>query len=164
MKRIFVISDTHLSRFTEFPTTLLAEAENSDLIIHAGDFCNSHVLHGLRNINKVIAVQGNMDEPELKDALPIKERFDIEGVQIGLTHGYGSPNKVVDNIKDMLTNVDILIFGHSHLPYNENRNGCILFNPGSCTEPRAAIIPTYGIINVENGLAKPQINQLNEVE
>lgn len=162
MKRILVISDTHLSNFSEFPNSLIAIAEDTDLIIHAGDICNLDVLNGLRKIKTVIAVQGNMDDSSIRDVLNIAERFEIDGVKFGLTHGHGSPRSVADNIIDSYSDVDVLIYGHSHIPCNEKRYGCLLFNPGSATDPRSAIIRTYGIIEVENGSVKLFIHELIE--
>ena len=162
MTRILVISDTHLNSFDQLPKAIIIEAEKSDMIVHAGDFCSLDVLQGLRNIKNVIAVQGNMDEPDLKDMLPRTESFDLDGVQFGLIHGYGSPNSVVDNIKDIFSDVEVLIFGHSHIPYSEELAGKLLFNPGSSTDPRSAVIPSYGIITVENGELKSQIFRLEE--
>lgn len=162
MKRILVISDTHLSKFDDLPDALIDIAKNSDLIIHAGDICNLDVLEGLRKIKDVIAVQGNMDDSSIRGILPLSENFEIDGAKFGLTHGYGSPGSVPDNIVNSFGDVDVLIFGHSHLPFNEKRNSCRLFNPGSATDPRSAIIPTYGIIEVDNGAVKLFINELND--
>jgi putative phosphoesterase len=162
VKRILVISDTHITKLDEFPSALIKIAEKSDLVVHAGDFCSFDVLDGLRKINDVIAVQGNMDDSSIRDVLSLTEDFEIDGVKFGLTHGYGSPGSVAENVVNSFSDVDVLIFGHSHLPYNEKRYGCLLFNPGSATDPRSAIIPTYGIIEVKNGAVELFIHELIE--
>ena len=47
---------------------------------------------------------------------------------------------------------DIVVFGHSHIPWNEEGvDGQVLFNPGSPTERRRQPRCTYGVLDLENG-------------
>jgi predicted phosphodiesterase len=50
-----------------------------------------------------------------------------------------------------------VVFGHSHVPYNQVQRGVLLFNPGSPTERRRQPRPSYGFLSIENGLVHGQI-------
>ncbi len=128
--RIGVISDTHMRTFTEMPASILTALTKVDLIVHAGDFTERAVLEGLRTLGKVKAVSGNMDSSELKGILPRKELFVVNHRKIGLTHGSGGPWGIANRIRDMFSEVDIIIYGHSHEAKNQSIRGSLLFNPG----------------------------------
>ena len=58
---------------------------------------------------------------------------------MGLTHGSGSPWGIAGRVRKMFGAADIIIFGHSHQPYNQLMDGCLLFNPG-CARNSCGII------------------------
>ena len=128
--KIGAISDTHATSFTQLPDRILRTLAEVDLIIHTGDFVSRDVLDGLKQLGEVKAVQGNMDSGELKRILPEKEILEIEGIRIGLIHGWGSPYGLDERVGGMFDNVDIIVYGHSHNPQNEVKNGVLFFNPG----------------------------------
>jgi len=128
--RIVVISDTHISTLSEMPAPILTALAKVDLIVHAGDFTERALLEGLRTLGKVKAVYGNMDSSELKEMLPRKELFVVNGRTIGLTHGSGAPWGIAGRIRDMFPEVDIIIYGPSHQATNQFLRGSRLFNPG----------------------------------
>ena len=128
--KIGAISDTHAASLAEVPNRILRTLAEVDLIIHTGDFVSRDVLDGLKQLGEVKAVQGNMDSEELKRILPEKEILEIEGKRIGLIHGWGSPYGLDERVGEMFDNVDIIVYGHSHNPQNEVKNGILFFNPG----------------------------------
>ena len=128
--RIVVISDTHISTLSEMPAPILTALAKVDLIVHAGDFTERAVLEGLKTLGEVKAVSGNMDSSELKEMLPQKELFVVNRRKIGLTHGSGGPWGIADRIRDMFSEVDIIIYGHSHEAKHQSIRGSLLFNPG----------------------------------
>ncbi|MFC1938655.1 metallophosphoesterase family protein [Chloroflexota bacterium] len=132
--RIGVISDTHVRTFSELPVPILTVLAKVDIIVHAGDFTERAVLEGLRTLGEVKAVSGNMDSSELKEMLPRKELFVVNGRKIGLTHGSGAPWRIADRIRDCFQNVDIIIYGHSHQATNQFLRGSRLFNPGQARD------------------------------
>lgn len=155
--KIGVISDTHIpDRIDKIPQEILRDFEDVDMIIHAGDFVEIRVLNKLKAIcSNVKAVWGNMDHREIKQLLPEKEVFKVGKHKIGLMHGYGAPNTLIETILSSFKNdsVDLVIFGHSHSAFNETKNGILLFNPGSPTEG------SYGIIEI-NDTITPRIIKL----
>lgn len=135
MVRIGVISDTHLNfpddKFKRFVSKTF---ENVDFLLHAGDITSINVYDFLRNFN-LKAVLGNMDDFELASILPKKLTFEAMGKKIGLIHGRGSPYGIEDLVLGEFSGVDLIIFGHSHVPKVEKRGDVFLFNPGSYRKP-----------------------------
>ena len=140
--KIGVISDTHAQNIDDIPSSLIDELEKLDLVIHAGDITERDVLEGLREIGEVKAVHGNMDSNELKRMLPDRRTLDIEGKQIGVCHGSGGPWGIAERVRSLFGEVDVIIFGHSHLPCNEYIRGTLMFNPGRTRD-------SFGILTIE---------------
>ena len=140
--KVGVIADTHAQTIEEIPWSIMNALEDVDLIIHAGDFTDRAVLEGLREIGEVKAVYGNMDTGELKRMLPDKRIIDVAGKQIGLFHGSGGPWGIAERVRPLFGEVDIIIFGHSHLSCNEYIRGTLMFNPGRARD-------SFGIVTIE---------------
>ena len=152
--KIGVISDTHIpERADQIPEIILESFKDVDMIIHAGDLVDLEVLDQLKKVcPNVKAVCGNMDPEELCKKLPKCDIFKIGKFNIGLMHGWGNPNNLLDSLSEYFKNkkVDLVIFGHSHSPTNEIKNGTIFFNPGSPTDKIFAPYNSYGIIEIND--------------
>ena len=140
--KIGVLADTHVKSFEDIPKKIIDSLSTVDLIIHAGDFTTMEVLNGLRKLGKAKAVQGNMDSAELQSTLPIREIIEVGKKRIGITHGSGSPWKMENRLRTMFTQVDIIIYGHSHESQNKVIEGTLFFNPGKATK-------SFGILTIE---------------
>ena len=153
MKRILVISDTHIpERAQKLPPRFVNQISPDDIIVHAGDFTNLEVLRELQKLGKVYAVWGNMDEGRVKKALPEIETFQVEGTKIGIYHGYGAPDNLEKKVYDKVNrNLDVIVFGHSHTPYNQKLENCLMFNPGSLSGNKNTGLPSYGTLNIDQG-------------
>jgi len=158
--RIGVLSDTH-SR--DLPKQMIEDFKKTDLIIHAGDFCSNNALDTLKKIKDVKGVCGNMDEASIRVALPRSQVIQCGSYAIGIFHGEGHPNQLLDSIKQEFVNkkVDAIVFGHSHHPMNEMIDGILFFNPGSPTDTVFAPYRSYGILEVD-GSIKGRIVKINE--
>ncbi len=149
--RIGVISDTHIPVVAkELPKKLLEALKNCELILHAGDLVELFVLEKLKKISPVKAVRGNMDSYNLMRILPQKDLMEVNGKRIGLMHGFGSPDELIGLLKNEFKKerIDIIVFGHSHSPFNKKIDGIIFFNPGSPTDTIYAPYNSYGIIEI----------------
>jgi uncharacterized protein len=125
--RIGLISDTHgLLR----PEALSALA-GSDLILHAGDVGDPGILDELEKVAPVRAVRGNVDVEAWARRLPMIRDVEAEGRVIHLLHNVGQlePGRF-----------DAVVFGHSHQPLVEMRDGVLFVNPGSAG-PRRFRLP-----------------------
>ena len=154
--RIGVISDTHISaKDGGLPLEVLDGFKHVDMVIHAGDMVDPAVFRKLQSACKdVRAVRGNMDVADLENNFPEKLIIHIGKHSIGVMHGHGTPANLVEVLKEAFKNdlVDVIIFGHSHSPFNEKINGILFFNPGSPTDKVFAPYNSYGIIEVNDNI------------
>ena len=159
--KIGVISDTHSHLI---PRQLLDDFKKVDLIVHAGDFCSAEDLKFFQKIKNVHAVFGNMDGLELRQVLPERDIFEVEGMKIGLYHGRGSPDKVLGRVKAEFKKdkVDVVIFGHSHQPLNEVIGNVLYFNPGSPIDVVRSPYCSYGILEIKNSKASGKIVKVRD--
>ena len=149
--RIAVLADTHVDRLEHLPTKIVDALSTADLIIHAGDFTDVHLLNELTRLCEVKAVHGNMDSSELKAVLPAKEIIEIEGKRLGITHGSGAPWGIEERIRMMFESerIDVIVYGHSHRSQNRVINDILFFNPGNAAD-------SFGVITL-NGELKGEI-------
>lgn len=156
--RIGVISDTHGVR--ERARAAVERMGPLDLLLHAGDFYDDAIF--LSNVLSypVIGVRGNCDF-----AGPGEELVDADGLKIMLLHGhqYGVKRSLQSlSYYAQESGVNAVVFGHTHQAEIEWVNNILFFNPGSAYRPRGVHSnPTCGILNVENGLIKPSIIEID---
>src|SRR6476469_1161171 len=161
---VAVISDTHLPRGTrQIPDQCVASMRASDLILHAGDFTYPEVLHDLRQVGPpVAAVHGNVDTAELRKALPEARIVNADGVKIAMVHDAGPAAGRLDRMRVRFPEADALVFGHSHIPLHEERDGFQLFNPGSPTDKRRQPEFTMGMAEVSEGHIRFRLVRLGD--
>ncbi len=146
--KIGVISDTHLGGVTEeFMTIFDHHLRDKDVVIHAGDVVSPEVIRFLSQ-KTFHGVHGNMDPPEVKRLLPDQARVEVAGFSIGIIHGWGPAAGLEERILPMFQGVDVLIYGHTHRPLNEDRDGVRLFNPGTATGYSASGNHSMGILAI----------------
>ena len=150
---VAVISDTHLPRGTRrIPDACVASMRASDLILHAGDFTYPEVLRELESLGPpVAAVHGNVDTEELMLRLPEARVVNAGDVKIAMVHDAGPSHGRLERMRLRFPEADAVVFGHSHIPLHEERDGFQIFNPGSPTERRRAPHHTMGIATVSDG-------------
>jgi putative phosphoesterase len=137
--KIGVLADTHITQNTiDRLKGLVDFFQDVDLIIHAGDFSDFEVYQSIKNYKEVLGVWGNTDDFRLKNTLKEKELLYAAGYTIGVYHGHGNEGTTADRAYQKFDhdNVDIIIFGHSHQPLVQTRNGILMINPGSATNKR----------------------------
>jgi putative phosphoesterase len=150
---VAVISDTHLPRGTRrIPDECVASMRASDLILHAGDFTYPEVLQELQALGPpVAAVHGNVDTEELQRLLPEARLVEAERAKIAIVHDAGPAHGRLERMRARFPEADAVVFGHSHIPLHEERDGFQIFNPGSPTDKRRQAHFTMGVAEAENG-------------
>ena len=153
MARLAVISDTHLPRGGRvLPAACLERLRGADAILHAGDLMELSVLAELDAIGPPVhAVRGNVDSAELQARLPLTRIVQVEGARIAMVHDGGPAQGRLDRLRRRFPEADAVVFGHSHIPLHEERDGFAIFNPGSPTERRRSPRHTMGIATVSDG-------------
>jgi uncharacterized protein len=151
--QIAVISDTHMPRGSRrLPEACVRRLEVADLIVHAGDLTRMTVLRELESYGPVVAVHGNVDDAEVREALPEVASFEAGGLTIGIVHDAGPAKGRLARLRRRFADADAVVFGHSHIPLHEHSpHGFQIFNPGSPTERRRAPAHTMGIATVAAG-------------
>jgi putative phosphoesterase len=97
----------------------------------------------------VAAVHGNMDEPDLRAALPGKRVVESESLVIGLVHDAGAAATRHERLRALFPGCDVIAYGHTHLPELSRVGETWILNPGSPTERRRA--PEHTMIVLEGG-------------
>lgn len=146
--KIGVISDTHgLLR----PEALDA-LRGSDVIIHAGDIGDPHILDKLAQIAPVTAVRGNVDREKWARKIPETNVLEAGGASIYVLHDLQRLD-----LKPEAAGFAAVISGHSHVPKQETKNGVLYFNPGSAGPRRFRLPVSVGRLDVESGVVKGEI-------
>ncbi len=159
--KIAVLSDTHIPTVAlNLPEKLMKAIHGVNMILHAGDICSHDLLIELSTIAPVKAVAGNMDTATLGHILPKKLTLNLEGHKIGLIHGFGPPDGMVNRIKKEFNKVSCVVFGHTHQPMNKLVDKVLFFNPGSSTDKRFAEHNTFGMLEVTADSVKGSIINL----
>ena len=157
--KIGVIADTHIPVLAEkLPRKVYDYFKECDLIIHAGDMVEMSVVEELEKLAETKAVWGNMDSYEVKRRLPEKIVLDVAGKKIGVIHGRGPAFNVLKTVTGAFRKKpDIIIFGHSHIPFNEKKDGTLFFNPGSATDNVFPQNRSFGIIEIDGDAIRAEI-------
>jgi putative phosphoesterase len=129
--RIGLISDTHGLVREE----ALEALNGCRHIIHAGDVDSPEVLEKLRRLAPVTAVRGNNDRGPWAKALSEYELVEFGTVSIYVRHDQSELD-----VDPLAAGFRVCVFGHSHKPYVEDRNGVLFVNPGSAG-PRRFTLP-----------------------
>ena len=151
--QIAIISDTHLPRGARrLPADCVERLRAADLILHAGDLSTLGVLSELRGYGDVVAVHGNVDDPQVRAALPATAEIQAGGATIALIHDAGPAEGRLARLRRRFPEADAVVFGHSHIPVHERaKDGFQIFNPGSPTERRSSPAHTMGMARASGG-------------
>jgi uncharacterized protein len=150
-----VIADTHLPRGRRsLPASCVRRLRDADVILHAGDIASAATLEALRALGPpLLAVHGNVDEPALRAGLPERLEVSLAGRRIGMIHDAGPARGRLSRMQARFPACEAVVFGHSHIPLHEQREGFHIFNPGSPTDRRRQPRHTMGILHAdEQGL------------
>lgn len=137
-----LISDTHGLLRPEAAAAL----QGVDQIFHAGDVGSLEILKALSAIAPVTAVRGNVDTAPQLRSLPQTELVEVEGTTIYILHDLSQLD-----LKPEAAGIVAVIYGHSHQPKIEEKNGVLYINPGSAGPRRFHLPVTVGKLEIKNG-------------
>ena len=151
--RIAVLSDTHGPRhWKRCPDPVAERLQDVELILHAGDVCTGAVLEELSSFAPVRAVLGNNDGPEVAAwGAPETAAFDLAGLPVAMIHDSGPAVGRGARLLTRFPAAELVVFGHSHIPWNETHSGQRAFNPGSPTDRRRQPVGTMGRLEIVDG-------------
>jgi putative phosphoesterase len=150
---IVAISDTHAPRrWKSCPPAVAAHLRGADLILHAGDVCTASVLDELSQYARVHAVLGNNDGPDVAAwGAPETLSLDLDGLRVAMIHDSGATAGRLRRMRRRFPDADLVVFGHSHIPLDEDSDGLRIVNPGSPTDRRRQPHGTIGLLTVADG-------------
>jgi len=129
--KILLLSDTH----GYIDDKILSYAENADEVWHAGDIGKFRVTDALAEKSKLRAVYGNIDGHDIRSAFPLHQKFEIQGLNIWITHIGGYPKRYSPAVKQNIYNnpPDVFICGHSHIlkVMQDKKLNLLHMNPGA---------------------------------
>src|ERR1700712_1082011 len=152
--RVAVISDTHAPRFWKrCPPSVAEHLRTAELILHAGDVCTPGVLDELAEFAPVRVVLGNNDGPEVAawgatDTL----EFDIDGLAVAMIHDSGPRDGRLNRLRKRFPAAGLVVFGHSHIPWDQTDGGLRILNPGSPTDKRRQPYGTLAMLDIAGGM------------
>src|SRR6266850_4229337 len=149
--RIGVIADTHGLLRPE----AIAALRGSDFVIHAGDIDEPVILENLSALAPVTAVRGNVDRGPWAKKLPTSAVLEVGGVSIYVIH-----NLQELDLKPEAAGFAAVIYGHTHIPTQENKNGVLYFNPGSAGPRRFQLPVSVGRLFLRDGKISGEIVEL----
>ena len=166
--RLGLVSDTHVpDRVSQLHPELLSGLRSAglDLLVHLGDICEQRVLNELAAVAPLVAVRGNRDWAFL-DQLPLTLETHIHGKRCLFMHGHGNARRyIIDKMhhalegyrlsrylnafRKFIPEMDVIAFGHTHIPESRHLKGCLIFNPGSASVPgKREQKPGFGVIEI----------------
>jgi putative phosphoesterase len=149
--RIGLISDTHGLVREE----AVAALKGCSHILHAGDIDQPEVLDTLRKLAPVTAVRGNNDRGPWAQAIPEYEVVELGGVMIYLRH-----DELTLDVDPKAAGFRVVMFGHSHKPRVETRDGVLYVNPGSAGPRRFKLPVAVGELLIEGDQVSARIIEL----
>ncbi|AVT35340.1 metallophosphoesterase [Plantactinospora sp. BB1] len=152
--RLVLMADTHVpKRARDLPSQLWTAVDEADVVIHAGDWVHEPLLDVLESrAARLVGVYGNNDGPELRARLPEIARVELAGLRVAVVHETGPAAGRERRCADRFPDCDLLVFGHSHIPWDtEAPGGLRLLNPGSPTDRRRQPYATYLTAEISDG-------------
>ncbi|GCD21186.1 phosphoesterase [Cellulomonas algicola] len=133
------MADTHVpARARDLPAALWAAVDDADLVVHAGDWVDATTVDALTARSRsLLACHGNNDGPDVRARVPEVARATVAGVRVGVVHETGAATGRERRCDAAFPDLDVLVFGHSHIPWDSTTPGGLrLLNPGSPTDRR----------------------------
>jgi uncharacterized protein len=149
--RVGLISDTHGLVREE----AIAALTGCRHILHAGDIDEPEVLVKLRKLAPVTVVRGNNDRGAWAAAIPVYDMVEFGAVSVYIRH-----DQAELDIDPRAAGFRVMMFGHSHKPLVETRDGVLFVNPGSAGPRRFRLPVTVGELLIAGDRVQARIVEL----
>ena len=150
MTTVGILSDNH----SDWPPHIAESLAGVDAIIHAGDIGPYKLVLDMEAIAPTTAVLGNTDGD-----MPINESavVTLDGKKFFVQH-IVDPLRLQATLRERLKRIepDVVVFGHTHMPFCETLGGVLFLNPGSVTQPRGDYRPSMVRLTIDHGKITPK--------
>ncbi len=146
---IAVISDTHAYLDPRIADII----RESDIAIHAGDICSSHILKDMRpKTGKVYAVAGNNDIAPHFAEIPAELEIALPGGKIAVEHGHlhGMQKPSHASLRKKHPQAKVIIYGHTHKMLQDKTELPWVINPGAAGKTRTRGGPSCLTVRCED--------------
>ncbi len=152
-KRLLVgaISDTHGLMRPEAIEAL----RGSHRILHAGDVGDPKILDALARLAPVTAIRGNVDTEPWARTLPETEVVEAGNISIYMLHNLSQLD-----LKPEAAGFRVVLYGHSHKPSIEEKNGVLYFNPGSAGPRRFHLPVSVGRLIIQRKEVRAELIEI----
>jgi uncharacterized protein len=160
--QVLLLADTHVpKRARDLPAEVWDRVDAADVVVHAGDWVVPELLDRLEARSaRLVGVWGNNDGPDLRRRLPEVARVELRGMRWGVVHETGARARREERMRAAYPDLDVLVFGHSHIPWDTEHEGLRLLNPGSPTDRRREPSCTYMTCTVAGALREVTLHRL----
>lgn len=151
---LLLLADTHVPRRArDLPAEVWDVVESADIVVHAGDWVSLELYERMRDRASILhGVYGNNDGDDLRGVLPEIDRWQVEGIRFAAVHETGAAKDREERMDAAFPGVDVLVFGHSHIPWDTTTPaGLRLINPGSPTDRRRQPRASYAWLHADRG-------------
>ena len=150
MTTVGILSDNHSDWLPHIAESLAGV----DAIIHAGDIGPYKLVLDMEAIAPTTVVLGNTDGD-----MPINESavVTLDGKKFFVQH-IVDPHRLQATLRERLKRIepDVVVFGHTHMPFCETLGGVLFLNPGSVTQPRGDYRPSMVRLTIDDGKITPK--------
>lgn len=154
--KILLLSDSH--GHTDRMLSVLDRHRDIGYAVHLGDYgTDVDIINKTYPTMLTEAVQGNNDKSLV---YPLEKVLQLVGKRIFITHGhaYNVGRDLTPLIaKAHQEKAEIAIFGHTHVPFIEQRDDVLLINPGCLYRARSLHGPTYSILEITHSSVNANI-------
>ena len=140
-------------RARDLPAPVWRAVEAADVVVHAGDWVSAELLDLFTDrAARLVGVWGNNDGADLRARLPEVARVELDGVRLAVVHETGQAAGRERRCASAYPDADVLVFGHSHIPWDTTGPGLRLLNPGSPTDRRRQPTHTWMTVEISDGV------------
>ena len=134
--KLGLISDTHIPTVAkEIPKEVETAFQGVDMVLHAGDIQVLRALDWLERIAPVYAAEGNNDEGLVDPRIKPVQMLEVEGLTVAVVHVFNYPELPLERFFNGKGDVDVVVYGDTHVPEVIREDGFLRVNPGSPTAP-----------------------------
>ncbi len=154
--KIGIISDTH--KDIGNIDKVIPYLKECDLIVHAGDnIDDAEYIYYATDVD-VKCVKGNCDLYNIDE--PYELTFIANNKKFFLCHGHNYDVKMgLNSLLRLAKNnhIDIVVYGHTHIPVYKTIDNVTFINPGSLTYPRGESDKSFGILTIDDDISYEEI-------
>jgi putative phosphoesterase len=119
-----------------------------DVILHAGDIGDLHIITELETIAPVHAVHGNTDDFDIRDRFGEATVVELAGVHITIAHGHVLGSPAPRTLRNKFPGTQVIIYGHTHVPLIDRTATPLVVNPGAAGPARFNLKPSVAILDL----------------